>query len=286
MLGLSGVKIYETYTIDTTLLPRAYKDKIQFICSGVSHKVSDGEWTTTLNSICGPKYDNVKISNPPNVKNITSVTVPKAPESNGAGLNRGGGSGTCSRLGQEPLVQYAGNVNKVGADAVTSSNKEVKARLAAGIENGITTGLVGVADRGNVRVLKYGQEALLTPRAAAAFNSWADEITAQGGCMTVSSIFRTLEDQRRVKAQKEAEGRGKSAATPGHSPHGHGIAIDIRELYNLVNGDTSPILNSTARNEKIYKFLASTGEKYGWYNPYRLADGANTEECWHFEYWG
>jgi hypothetical protein len=88
MLGLSGAKIYETYTIDTTLLPKAYKDKIQFICSGVSHKVSDGEWTTTLNSICGPKYDNVKIFNPPKVKNIKSVTVPKSPGdiSNNPGL--------------------------------------------------------------------------------------------------------------------------------------------------------------------------------------------------------
>jgi GH24 family phage-related lysozyme (muramidase) len=85
MLGLSGVKIYETYTIDTTLLPKAYKDKIQFICSGVSHKVSDGEWTTTLNSICGPKYDNVKISNPPGVKNIIAVTVPKSPDQIGGG---------------------------------------------------------------------------------------------------------------------------------------------------------------------------------------------------------
>jgi zinc D-Ala-D-Ala carboxypeptidase len=92
MLGLSGVKIYETYTIDTTLLPKAYKDKIQFICSGVSHKVSDGEWVTTLNSICGPKYDNVKIFNPPNVKNITSVTVPKAPDEIGPDSDSGDGS--------------------------------------------------------------------------------------------------------------------------------------------------------------------------------------------------
>jgi len=80
MLGLSGVKIYETYTIDTTLLPKAYQDKIQFICSGVSHKVSDGEWTTTLNSICGPKYDKANIYNPPTVKNIVAVTVPKTPD--------------------------------------------------------------------------------------------------------------------------------------------------------------------------------------------------------------
>jgi hypothetical protein len=80
MLGLSGPKIYETYTIDTTLLPNVYKDKVQFICSGVSHKVSDNGWITTLNSICGPRYDGVTISNPPNIKNITKVEVPKSPE--------------------------------------------------------------------------------------------------------------------------------------------------------------------------------------------------------------
>ena len=80
MLGLSGPKIYETYTIDTTLLPNVYKDKVQFICSGVSHKVSDDGWITTLNSICGPRHDGVTISNPPNIKNIKKVEVPKAPE--------------------------------------------------------------------------------------------------------------------------------------------------------------------------------------------------------------
>ena len=67
MLGLSGPRIYEAYTIDTTKLPQAYKDKIQFICTGVSHRISDGEWTTTLNSIAGPKPNN-KIFNPPSVK--------------------------------------------------------------------------------------------------------------------------------------------------------------------------------------------------------------------------
>jgi len=77
MLGLSGPRIYEAYTIDTTLLPNSYKDKLQFICSGVSHKIADGEWTTTLNSIAGPKPSN-KIFNPPAVK----VLKDAAPEAN------------------------------------------------------------------------------------------------------------------------------------------------------------------------------------------------------------
>lgn len=82
MLGLSGPRIYEAYTIDTTKLPQAYKDKIQFICTGVSHRISDGEWTTILNSIAGPKPNN-KIFNPPPVK----VLPDKAEEANNNGDN-------------------------------------------------------------------------------------------------------------------------------------------------------------------------------------------------------
>jgi hypothetical protein len=82
MLGLSGPRIYEAYTIDTTLLPNSYKDKLQFICSGVSHKIADGEWTTTLNSIAGPKPSS-KIFNPPPVK----VLKDAAQEANNANLD-------------------------------------------------------------------------------------------------------------------------------------------------------------------------------------------------------
>ena len=61
MMGLSGPRIYESYTIDTKLLPKSYQDSIQFICSGISHNISNGEWTTTLNSICGPKQQGITV---------------------------------------------------------------------------------------------------------------------------------------------------------------------------------------------------------------------------------
>jgi hypothetical protein len=75
MLGLSGPRIYESYTIDTTLLPDVYKDKVQFICSGVSHRIDETGWTTTLNSICGPRYADATIVNAPNVDNYTSIGI-------------------------------------------------------------------------------------------------------------------------------------------------------------------------------------------------------------------
>jgi len=56
MDGLSGMKIYESYTADTKLLPPRYKDAIQYIITGVSHKIQNNDWTTTIQSISGPKY--------------------------------------------------------------------------------------------------------------------------------------------------------------------------------------------------------------------------------------
>jgi hypothetical protein len=58
--GLSGPRIYESYTIDDTTLPVHYKNNVQFITVGVSHKIDSNGWVTMLDSISGPKQDNLK----------------------------------------------------------------------------------------------------------------------------------------------------------------------------------------------------------------------------------
>ena len=74
MDGLSGPRIYEVYNINEDLLPDAYKNNIQFITIGVNHKVDGSGWTTTLNSLSGPRRDNLKpvVANP--VGNDTGIT--------------------------------------------------------------------------------------------------------------------------------------------------------------------------------------------------------------------
>jgi hypothetical protein len=90
MVGLSGPRIYESYTIDTRLLPKSYQDAIQFICSGISHTISNGEWKTTLNSICGPKQEGAEVegmkattpakaSAPPKNNSNKSITITDGP---------------------------------------------------------------------------------------------------------------------------------------------------------------------------------------------------------------
>jgi hypothetical protein len=58
--GLSGPRIYESYTIDDTTLPVHYKNNVQFITVGVSHKIDSNGWVTMLDSISGPKQDNLE----------------------------------------------------------------------------------------------------------------------------------------------------------------------------------------------------------------------------------
>lgn len=88
MDGLSGMRIYESYTADTRLLPPKYKDAIQFIITGVSHRIQNNDWTTTITSISGPKYTgkgSTKV--PPAIKSHSLKTPPKKSDSKNDGPN-------------------------------------------------------------------------------------------------------------------------------------------------------------------------------------------------------
>ena len=55
MDGLSGMKIYQKYIIDTTYLPTNYPSSLEFIIKGISNTISNNEWITTLDSFAIPK---------------------------------------------------------------------------------------------------------------------------------------------------------------------------------------------------------------------------------------
>lgn len=57
MLGLSGIKVYQKYTINEQLLPPNYVNKIEFITKGVSHTINPDGWTTIIDGQTIPKND-------------------------------------------------------------------------------------------------------------------------------------------------------------------------------------------------------------------------------------
>lgn len=71
--GLSGMKIYSKFSVNTDFLPSNYPDSIEFLIKNISHEIKDNKWTTQLESFC--------ISKP----NVTTA-VDNAPSSGGVVL--------------------------------------------------------------------------------------------------------------------------------------------------------------------------------------------------------
>jgi hypothetical protein len=55
MDGLSGMKVYQKYIIDTTYLPSNYPNSLEFIIKGISNTIDGNQWITTLESMAIPK---------------------------------------------------------------------------------------------------------------------------------------------------------------------------------------------------------------------------------------
>ena len=51
MDGLSGMKIYSKFNIDTTYLPANYPDNADFLIKNINHSISNNKWTTKIESV-------------------------------------------------------------------------------------------------------------------------------------------------------------------------------------------------------------------------------------------
>jgi LAS superfamily LD-carboxypeptidase LdcB len=159
------------------------------------------------------------------------------------------------------------------------------AQYAVGGKNGqIPTNKLGNIDS------SYGS-GVLHIEAAKMYNKMIAKAKKDGVRWRVSSTYRDLAGQQACFSKYGAG----SAAKPGYSPHGWGLALDFGEICGMQqdrakalgqNRASAGAARYTRENSKIYQWLAKNGPNYGWYNPYRLADGAGMDEAWHWEYWG
>jgi hypothetical protein len=142
--------------------------------------------------------------------------------------------------------------------------------------------MVGIAQGSKPRYTYKGTNGwyLLHPEAASQYFKMKEQAIADKMSWTVTSAYRDY-------AHQVSLGTGSTVAKPGGSPHGWGAAIDFAELHSLAGGSGNPAINKAAREKSsLYRWLSNNGPKYGWYNPYRLADGGGVDEIWHWEYWG
>ena len=59
--GLSGIKIYNKLRIDTSFLPNGYPLTLDFIVTGIEHKLKDGDWETIIKVTLIPKLEATEV---------------------------------------------------------------------------------------------------------------------------------------------------------------------------------------------------------------------------------
>jgi hypothetical protein len=86
MDGLSGMKIYSKFLIDTKYLPANYPDNADFLIKGIEHKIENNKWTTNISSVVISQGT----SNTSGLVNLTGGSSSNAGKSSGGGGTAGG----------------------------------------------------------------------------------------------------------------------------------------------------------------------------------------------------
>jgi hypothetical protein len=108
--GLSGMKVYQKYIVDTDFLPSNYPLSLEFLIKGITHTIQNNQWITTLESVAIPK-------NPFGMKNAQGQTYNGSPETVG-----GRPVGTVAATGKSPR----GDGFVAGADGCRTKYPEFK----------------------------------------------------------------------------------------------------------------------------------------------------------------
>jgi len=170
---------------------------------------------------------------------------------------------TLSALPPASLIAADGAL--LDRDAVSASRDEDRSVLAGCDGSTRAPGQNGLLRTADLCTLWDGHTQLRAD-AAVSLAEFNQAFTARFGVdLCLSSGYRTLAQQRAVKAQK-----GGLAAAPGKSNHGWGLAVDLCQDQT-----------SGAK----WTWLNENGPAYGWQNPaWAQSGGSGPYEKWHWEY--
>jgi hypothetical protein len=128
MDGISGIKIYNELALNTSFLPSGYTKTLDFIVTGVDHKLKDGDWETDVKVTLIPKTDTIDevITGSLSVKaQKESYTAPPPPVNYAPGPpgTPQPGSNETARANNLYVVPYGLSPFNVPSDAQTGAYK-------------------------------------------------------------------------------------------------------------------------------------------------------------------
>ena len=107
MDGISGIKIYNKLHVDTRFLPKAYGTELDLIVTGVSHKLSNDDWETDIETTLIPKTNELKDIS------ITSEAIIEDINNNPPTNTSSGAASNAASLKVEDLTQFDRKIPKV-----------------------------------------------------------------------------------------------------------------------------------------------------------------------------
>lgn len=168
-----------------------------------------------------------------------------------------------SDLPPTPLVSADGSARLA---ALADVSRDAERSALPGCDGSVrAAGDNGLLATGDLCTLWDGRTQMRADAAVALAELNEAHVARFGTDLCLTSGYRTLAAQRRVKAEK-----GGLAATPGKSNHGWGLAMDFCSIET-----------SGAR----WTWLNDNGPTFGWEQPnWAVRGGSGPYEPWHWEY--
>jgi hypothetical protein len=251
--GLSGFRMFNKINIQQSFLPSQYSATLEFLITGLSQKITDRGWETNLKTL-----STSNIESPPSIKFNPAPTVSAQ------------SGGTTS--GFDPGDKFTQNKRRgSGANAC-----KLKSDSSIPVENGFLhryPGMLVEADAALYARLKMNNSKsddkklrlhyAAMPHFKKLLSAYESAISENGktfleryGKLRINSAYRQI--------QKTPS--GASAAAPGRSRHGLGLAVDLQQ---------------PASYEEVHSWFVANAPALGWMRIPILRNGTN--ETWHWE---
>jgi len=122
MDGLSGMKVYQKYIIDTTYLPSNYPNSLEFIIKGISNTIDGNQWITTLESMAIPK-------------NPYGSTIGQSPISQASRNSSRGTQPEITNCGPKSIIEPPSTINPKSTKRIDAIKKAFNATFKNGQAN-------------------------------------------------------------------------------------------------------------------------------------------------------
>lgn len=242
MDGLSGMKIYNKFYIDTEFLPSNYPKYAEFLIKNITHKIENNKWTTNLESIVTvkgkedkSKSKNINPSPSPAPKKTSPTTTSTGNRNNCTIKNIPTGKKLVSYNDINTYLKSKGYSKAAIAGIISNIQSESGLNLNAFNSEGGGCGAYGLAQWRNTRqtdLYNYAQ----------AINQPVDSATAQLGYL--------------AKELNEGVVGPKIKGLTNPSEAAYIVASEFEKFKNASNKSNPEVIRRQTLANNIYKKLA------------------------------